>query len=452
VSLLGRAALERLADAAFDSAGDADGIEVVVQHSWGGLTRFAGSQIHQNIVTGDLEVRVRTVATGGRIGVTVAHTDDPAVVATTAKQALAVARRSPADPQFPGLAPAAEYDDVAFDEATLAASPATRAAAIRAVLNEVGSADRLEAAGALSTGGLELGVWTTAGQRAYAVMSSAEFTLVVTGPSSSGYANAGGRALVDIDFCGAAARATGKALASADPVSVPPGIWPVVLEPAATATLVQFLCRLGFGGRDWLEGRAFTSGRLGEQVLDNAVTIVDDAWAAQTVGLPFDWEGTPKQRVTLIDRGVLAAVVHDRHTGLQSGVRSTGHGLPAPNPYGPVVSNPIMRSGDGGTVADLVAGLEQGLLVTRFHYTNVIHTLKTLITGMTRDGTFLVQDGRITSAVHNLRFTDSILRACAQVDAVSTETAYVVECCFGGVHCPAVRLPALEFTSATTFG
>jgi PmbA protein len=451
VNLLGRAAIERLADAALDSACGAGGVEVVTQHSWEGLTRFAGSQIHQNIVTDDIEVRIRTVTTDGRVGVAIAHSDNPAVVATTAHDALEVARRSPADPEFPGLAPAAEHCDVPVDEATLAASPATRAATVRAVLAEVGPPDRFEAAGALSTGGLEFGVWTTAGQRAYAVMSSAQLTLVVTGPSSSGYANTGGRALADIDPSTLAQRATGKALASADPVSVLPGAWPVVLEPAATATLVEFLCWLGFGGRDWLEGRAFTSGRLGEQALDDAVTIVDDACAPGMVGLPFDWEGTPKQRVTLVDRGVLAAVVHDRHTGLQAGVPSTGHGLPAPNPDGPMVLNPIMRSGDGGTVADLVAGLEHGLLITRFHYTNVVHPLKTHVTGMTRDGTFLIREGRVTGAVHNLRFADSILRAFTQVDAVSTESAYEGEFFFGS-RCPAIRLPALEFTSATTFG
>lgn len=445
--MIGREEIERFADAAFDSAQEAAGVELVVQRSWGGLTRFARSQIHQNIVKEDMQVHVRTVTADGQVGVAVAHTDDPAVVAGTAKEALGFARLSPADPEFPGLAPAAEARDVFVDQTTLAASPAKRAAAVRAVLTEVGSHDGLEAAGALSTGGLELGVWTTTGQRAYTVMSSAQLTLVVTGPSSSGYANTGGRALADVEPARAAERAIRKALASADPVSVAPGPWPVVLEPPATATLVQFLCWLGFNGRGWLEGRTFTAGRLGDQALDSAVTIVDDAGAPETVGLPFDWEGTPKQHVTLVDRGVLTAVVHDRHTGLRAGVGSTGHGLPAPNPHGPLALNPIMGSGDGGAVTDLVAGLEHGLLITRFHYTNVVHPLNTVVTGMTRDGTFLVQDGRITGAVRNLRFTDSILRMLAQVDAVSTETAYGYEFSFGGVRCPAIRLPALVFTS-----
>ncbi len=449
-SALDRTGIERLADAALGGAPGAAGIEAVVEHRWEGVTRFANSQIHQNVASVDVEVRVRAVTVDGQVGVAVAHTDSPAVAAQTAERALLIARRSVPDPEFAGFAPGAEPGSVPVDEATLCASPEDRAAAVRALLGEVG--EGWEAAGALSTSGCELGVFTTEGQRAYALGSSARLNLVVTGSSSSGYGEAGGRSLADIDAAGVARTATGKARAGSNPVAAEAGLWPVVLEPAATATLVQFLCWLGFGGRGWLEGRTFTAGRLGERLLDESVTIVDDARSPRSLGLPIDWEGTPKQRVTMVDRGVIAAVVHDRHTARQAGVSSTGHGLPAPNPRGPAALNPLMSPGDGGSVADLIAGMERGLLVTRFHYTNVEHTLDTQITGMTRDGTFLVLDGRISSAVHNLRFTDTILRALAHVDAVSSETAYSSELFFGGGHAPAVRLPGLAFTSTTTFG
>lgn len=448
---VGREAIERLADAALERAGrSAAGVEVVVQHAAGGLTRFANSQIHQNVATADLSVAVRVVTGDGRVGVAAAHTDDPATVADTVDRALEIARVSPPDPEFPGLAPPAGHAEVPVDDATLGMSPGGRAAVVRGLLDEV--PPDFEAAGAFSTDLSELGVFTTAGQRAYSAVTSVQLSAVVTGPSSSGYAEQGGRALTEIDPAAAGRVASAKARAGASPVELGPGSWPVVLEPAATGTLVQFLAYLGFGGRDHLEGRAFTAGRLGERVVDEQVTIADDALARETVGLPFDWEGTPKRRVMLVGEGVAVAVVHDRHTARRSGVASTGHGLPAPNPYGPLPVNPIMAPGDGGSVADLVAGLERGLLVTRLHYTNVVHPLETSITGMTRDGTFLVEDGRVVRAVCNLRFTQSILAALASVEAVSTETAYASELFFGGSRFPAVRLPAFEFTSSTTYG
>lgn len=450
--LLGREGVERLVDAGLALA-DADGVagvEVVVAHDWSGHTRFASSQIHQNAWTEDVAVNVRVVTTDGRVGVSSMHTDDPAQVIRVARQAVAIARLCPPDPEFPGLAPAAEHGEVPLDRALLETTPEQRAAAVRDLLDEV--PDDLEAAGALQTGGSELGVYTSAGQRAYSPLSSGQLTLVVLGPTSSGFAETGGRAAADIDGVASARTAVRKARAGADPVALPAGVWPVVLEPAATGTLVQFLGYLGFGGRDYLEGRSFAAGRMGEKICDPAITIADDALAADTIGYPFDWEGTPKQKVVLVDGGRLAAVVHDRHTGARAGSRSTGHGLPAPNTSGPIAMNPVMECGDGGSIDDVVAGCERGLLVTRFHYTNVVHPRKTILTGMTRDGTFLVEDGELSHAVRNLRFTQPILAALSQVEAVSTETGYGSELFFGGSRYPALRLPAFTFTSTTSFG
>jgi predicted Zn-dependent protease len=447
--MLGREGVERIADAALDGAAGAAAAEAVVEHRWGGLTRFAGGGIHQNVATREVGVRVRAVTVDGRVGVAVATTSEDADAAEAGRRALELARRSAADPEFPGVAPPAEHGAVPVDEATLHAGPSERATRVRDVLAEVG--EGMDAAGSVATEGLELAVLTTEGQRAYAPLSSAKLTLVVTGPTSSGYATDGGRALTAIDAAAAARIAVGKLVAGASPRAIEAARWPVVLEPSATAGLVEYLAWLGFGGRAWLEGRAFTSGRLGESALDPAVTIVDDARSPATIGLPVDWEGTPKQRVPLVSSGVLAQVVHDRHTGALAGTGSTGHGLPAPNPVGPMPLNPMLAPGDGGAIADLVAGLERGLLVTRFHYTNVVHPHDTLITGMTRDGTFLVEDGRIAGAVHNLRFTDTLLRALGQVDAISTETRFVASRTAGSRY-PALRLPGLQFTSATTFG
>lgn len=445
---IGQTGCERLAEPALALRGAA-AVEVVVQRSATGVTRFANSQIHQNTWAEDVLVNVRAVTTDGRVGVAGAHTDDHHRIADLAEQALAIARVSPVDEEFPGLAAPAATGDVPVDEATLDATPADRAAIVRTVIGH--TTEGLEVAGAFTTAGAELAVFTTTGQRAYTPLSSAHLTVVVTG-RSSGYAEAGGRAIGDVDAERAARTAVAKAQASTEPVDVPLGDWAVVLEPAATGTLVQFLAYLGFGGKAYLEGRTFTAGRMGAPAVARQVSVVDDALSPRTVGLPFDFEGTPKQRVDLLRDGVVAGVVHDLHSAARAGVASTGHGLLAPNPHGPVPLNPLMEPGADGGIDDLVVGMERGLLVTRFHYTNVVEPMHTVLTGMTRDGTFLVEDGRITAAVRNLRFTQSIVAALAEVGAISTETGYASELFFGGSRCPAVRLPAFSFTGSTTFG
>ena len=448
---IGRAGCERLADAAFAGVQGADlDVEVVIGRSVEGLTRFANSQVHQNVWRDDVGVTVRVVAPGGRAGVIEVHTDDPADVAVAATSAAALARIAPEDPEYPGLAEAAEPGEVPVDEHTAAASPEDRATAVRAILGEVPSA--YEAAGAYRTCGSEVAVFTSAGQRAYAPTSIANLWLVVMGESSSGWAEGGGRTMGDIDPAAAARTALAKAIAGRDPVEVPAGSWPVVLEAPAVASMMQFLAYLGFGGRDWLEGRAFTSGRLGERALDPRLTLTDDALHPAATGLPFDYEGTPKQAVDLVREGVLAGVVHDRHSAKQAGVVSTGHGLPAPNTSGPLAMDPVLKPGSDGSVDDLVGACERGLLVTRFHYTNVVHPKEASITGMTRDGTFLIADGRITSAVRNLRFTQSLLAALEHIDGLSTSTAYASEIFGDGSRFPALALPAFTFNSTTSFG
>jgi predicted Zn-dependent protease len=180
------------------------------------------------------------------------------------------------------------------------------------------------------------------------------------------------------------------------------------------------------------------------------VTIVDDAISPLLPGMPFDFEGVPKRRFPLIERGVAVGVTHDLATAKAAGVAPTGHGLPAPNSDGGYPLHPMMDPGDA-TLDELVAGLSRGLVVTRFHYTNIVNPMETTITGMTRDGTFLVEDGRIVGGVRNLRFTQSILGALSSIEAIGADTETASELFFGCARTPALRLSNFRFTSATTF-
>ena len=193
------------------------------------------------------------------------------------------------------------------------------------------------------------------------------------------------------------------------------------------------------------EGRSFAE--PGRVVGSELVTIWDDGTDPAGLPMPFDYEGVGKQRVMLLERGVCRDVVYDAQTAARAGRRSTGHGLPAPNTWGPFPINMFMAPGDTPR-EDLVAGMERGLLVTRFHYTNPVHPKLAIVTGMTRDGTFLVEGGRIVAPVRNLRYTQSYLEALAGVEAVSRERR-LVKGMLGGALVPAVRIASWTFTGTT---
>jgi predicted Zn-dependent protease len=199
------------------------------------------------------------------------------------------------------------------------------------------------------------------------------------------------------------------------------------------------------GGRAIAEGRSPFSGKEDQRVCGDLVDIYDDALSPLTIGLPFDYEGTPKRRVDMIEAGVFKRGVHDRRSAKAAGTRSTGHALPAPNPEGPFPLNVFLRPGEA-SMEDLVASTKRGLLVTRFHYSNVVNPMETTITGMTRDGTWWIEDGQVQHPVKNLRFTQSILEALANVQLIGGESEIAGEFFFAASRVPALKIGAFTFS------
>jgi PmbA protein len=444
---LGERLLE-VAEAAIAAERADDAEALVIRHA-GGLTRFAASRIHQSTWREDLSVRLRLVVDGNRVGTATVHDPDPPAVRAAARRAAQVARTMPPDPGYPGMPGPADYPDAArWDEATAAASPADRAGLVAGAVRRLPAG--VTAAGACETVELEVAVANLRGVRALGATTAAGFSILADAGSGTGWAEGAGPSLATVDVAALGERAARKAVDAREPRELSPGTYPVVLEPAAVATMVQFLGWLGFGAKAYDEGRSFLVGRLGQRVCSPLVTIVDDALAADTVGVGFDFEGVPKRRVTLIDEGVAASLVYDFRTARQHGVEPTGHGLPAPSTEGAYPMHLAMLPG-GTPRAELVAGMERGLLVTRFHYTNLVNLMETTITGMTRDGTFWVEDGRVRGAVRNLRFTQSILGALSAVRAVGADTELASEDGYGAARAPALAIDRFTFSSATTF-
>ena len=442
--VIGSDDLRTVADAALELQG-ADAVEVLVIHEWNGLTRFADSAIHQSTARQDTGVRVRVVA-GGRVGVVATNDLSKDGAASAARSALELARMAAPDPAFPGLAPPADIpaEPSRFDEQTASATPEGRAESVAELISQCGNG--FHAAGAFETSATEVALANTEGAFCYAPMTQASLTTVVSGgEGGAGFAETVAAGLEYVDPAAIGRRAAAKAQDSQRPQDLEPGRYEVVLEPAAVATLLGFLAYLGFGGRAIAEGRSCFSERLNQKVMSDLVTIYDDARSPLTVGLPFDFEGTPKRRVDLVTSGVVKGGVHDRRSARQAGTESTGHALPPPNPEGAFPLNLFLETGES-SVDDMVRATKRGLLVTRFHYSNVVHPKEAVITGMTRDGTWLIQDGEVQGPVKNFRFTQSIIDALRDVDLVGKDTELASEFFFAASRVPALKISSFQFT------
>jgi PmbA protein len=441
--MIGPDEARRVADAAL-SLPDADGVEVLFMHEWGGLTRFASSSIHQSTHREDTGVRVRVVK-DDRIGV--ASTNDFTIEGArrAAEHALEMANVVAPDALFPGLARPAEVPESdAYDEATASATPAFRAAGVADLVAQC--PDGFTAAGAFETLASEVAVANTEGQFCWAPSTMASITTVVSGGEGGhGFAEVFEPATSGVDPVAVGKRAAAKAVDSQSPRDVEAGRYSVVLEPAAVSTLVGFLAWIGFGGRSLAEGRSCFSGKEGQQVAAPDVSIYDDAAAPGTLGLPFDFEGVPRSHVDLIKDGAFLRGVYDLRTAKQAGVSSTGHALPPPNPEGPFPLNLFMAPGEA-SVDEMIAATERGLLVTRFHYTNVVHPIESTITGMTRDGTFLIENGEVSHPVKNLRFTQSIVEALTGTEMIGRDTELASEFFFSASRVPALKVASFNFS------
>jgi predicted Zn-dependent protease len=439
-----------LAEAALAEAlrQDVTEAEALVMAEDSALTRFANSEIHQNVAETNVVINLRVVV-GSRVGVASSGRTDPESLRRLAENAAAIARVVEELDDWSGLPGPTAIQPVpaGYSGATARATPEFRADAARVVIDAADTAGVI-AYGSFSTSSESTAVANSTGVRVGGTRTTSQLITVSMGPDGgTGYAESAAVDAETIDAAVIGREAAGKARATANAVSLEPGDYEVVLEEYAVVDLLDMLGYLGFSALAVQEERSFFE--PGRRIGSDLVTVVDDG--RDEAGLPmwFDYEGVAKQRVSLIEAGVCGGVVYDAQTAARAGVSSTGHGLPAPNPYGPFPLNMIMAPGTASR-DDLIGGLERGLLVTRFHYTNPVHPKLVIVTGMTRDGTFLVEGGKIVGPVKNLRYTQSYLDALAGMTAVASDRR-TLRGFLGGVVVPAVRIEGWTFTGGTEY-
>lgn len=398
---------------------DADSVLIVLEKEELGLTRFADSEIHQNIVQRDETLVVRVVK-DKRVAVTVEHgVNDADTAKDVVNRAISICPSIEQDPDYPSPpTPQPHQDIVGYFETTARFGPIEKGKKLKEILSGPKKSG-ITASGFLETKIHELTVVTKSGIAKHFKNTSVAFEIIAqTKQGSTGYGIAVSRDVNEIDFERVTRETIEKAIASEKRVKLPPGTYTVVLEPSAVGHLLLFLAFMGFGGKTLLSGFSFM--KLGERIMGENVTIFDDPLSPKTVGLPFDYEGTPKQRIILVESGIAKNVVFDRYWAHKTGKRSTGHALRPDNKYGPYPKNMVMVAGTTPK-EKLLQELDNAVWVNRLWYVNFFNPMRTQVTGTTRDATLLVKDGKFVSGVETMRFLVSILETFSNILKASSE-------------------------------
>lgn len=437
------AALEIARAALAHAQGDAEAL-VHIENS--GLARFAASQIDQPTLIADTIVRVRCVS-DGKLGVASTNRIDEAGLTQVVRRAAEAAASAPSDPDFPGLAPRADLPGVdGYDEATamLGADEQARLAA-----EAIGAAE-LPLYGFFTSGVTEVAIASSTGLEAEQQLTDATVLVIAADERRSGYAEATSWRVSDLDVTSTARESAEKAARTEGAKELTVGVYPAVLEPYAVADLLNHFAYDSLGALGLLEERGYFAGRIGELVFDENISIADDALDSSGLPKAFDYEGSPKQRVELVSGGLARGVVWDRVTAgrAHDHARSTGHAPPADYvSWGPLPHALCVDGGQADSVDELVAAIGDGLYITRLHYLGVLHPREGVITGMTRDGTFLIREGKIAEPLVNLRFTVSVPELLQEVPGLTREVKLVNASAFYSERYPhGSRVPALATT------
>lgn len=433
----------QLTEQILELVGDRAEAEVLASTGNLALTRFANSFIHQNVAETGEAVNLR-VAVVGRVASakTTATSDDSLKGFVDA--ALETAAMQPVDDDWAGVAPLAPIPAIVHaDDATYDATPEARADLVK---DFVDAGKGMLAAGFCQTEGQSVAFANSAGQTASGRSTSAIIDGIHQSETSAGSGHAASVAIGDLDGAAVGALAARRAIDSATPFDTKPGEYEVILAPEAVGTLAVFLGFYGFNGKMLSDGQSFVD--LGAQQFDQRFQMWDDVTDPRAMGIPFDTEGTPKGHLALVTDGVTRGVAHNRKTAKKFGVASTGNNIPGSDGWGPVPTNVFVGGGER-SVGELIAGVERGIYVSTFNYCRILDPMTMVVTGLTRNGTFMIENGRITDPVTNMRFTQSFVDALSEGSILGLgDDARFADSEFapGIMYVPTMRLASWNFT------
>ena len=445
---------------------NADEVEALIYGGHSALTRFANNTIHQNVAEENYVVSVRTAFDGRTARATTNKLDDESLKRVVqASEKLAEVQHSDPDllpmTEAGGGARSTQTQPVPsryFDE-TAAITPEQRAEAVKKIVG-VAQKRKLTTAGIFSTLQIVEGIFNSRGLADWYTQTSSEVSVTMLAVDSSGWQKANSPNVAQLDAVTLAEIAARKAFESAAPREIPAGKYTVILEPAAVLDIVGFMF-YDFGGLAILDQRSFLNNRVGTKLFGENINIWDDVGHPLQSGAPFDGEGIRRQRVQLVEEGVVKRLVYARATAEKikkseykdkvGQIEPTGHGFSIPNEMGEAPMNIVFGGTPAPKTVDQMTGsTERGILVTRLWYIREVDPYEKILTGMTRDGTFLVQDGKIQYGVRNFRFNQSLIAMLSNVEEMGTPVRASGEESFDMVV-PAMKVGEFNFTEVTKF-
>lgn len=441
----------------------ADEVEVHFSGGRFALTRFANNAIHQNVAEENHVVSVRTVF-GQRTARAITNRLDDESLRQVVRSSEGLAKVQHPDPDLLPMPGSEEVGvkDVApsrhFDQ-TAAITPETRAEGVRKIVG-VAERHKLTTAGVFSSGESFEGILNSHGLSRWHRQTSAEVSITMIAPDSSGWQKASFPDVAKVDPLALAETAATKAINSAHPRAIPAGKYTVILEPAAVLDIIGFMF-WDCSGMAILDQRSFLTGRIGTKLFGDNITIWDDVRDPLQSGAPFDGEGVSRHRVELVKNGWVKRVVYARATAERmkrsehkdnvGPIEATGHGFPLPNEIGEMPMNIVFAPADNPqTVEQMIASTERGILVTRLWYIREVEPFEKMLTGMTRDGTFSIENGKLQGGVRNFRFNESLIHMLSNVEAMGPPVRAAGEESFDMVV-PAMKVREFNFTEVTKF-
>jgi len=422
--------------------------EVMIFKNKSALTRYADNYIHQNVSDTSYHIRIRTIIGKKTATATTNKLDDSSLKQTLQAAIDATKMQRDNDKLLP-LPKQQKYQKVDnFYKATDEFSPQQRAESITKAVN-ICKKNNLEGAGIFSNSTSEIALANSNGLFAYDISTNAEFSITAMDGAASGWHEIIKKDVRQIDVEKAGNIAVEKALKSKYPENLKPGKYTVIMEPAAVAEFVLFLLWRGFNGMDYIEGTSFLKDGLNKKIFSEKLNVFEDPYSPIIGSQPFDFEGMPVKPMTLVHKGVPKGFATNRWIAKETGVENNGHAIPLPTQ----AAYPFALRFETGksSVEKMIKNTEKGVLVTHFHYSNIIDPIALLVTGMTRDGFFMVENGKITKPLKNMRFTDSVINIFSNIEEIG-DTAEIAGAFFGGGFLvPAMKISNFNFSSGTEF-
>jgi len=411
------------------------------------LTRFANNGIHQNVAEHGVTISIRTVQDGRTARATSNRLDEDSLRAAI-EASLSLAHSQPKDPLLLPMPGKQHYRRVnRFVNRTAALTAQDRAQAVRRAC-DLAIKNGQVAAGIYASGQSQSAIGNSRGLFAAYRETHAEFSITMQQEPAASWAKANSADVRAFDPQKLAERASEKARLASDARELAPGRYTVILEPAAVLDLVGFLF-YDFAATALRDKRSCLNDRMAKQLFGKNIIITDDVYHPLQQGAPFDGEGLPRERVTLVEGGIPKNLVYSRASAKAVGKKPTGHGFALPNEYGEAPMNLVFGGGDS-SLEKMVASTDRGLLVTRLWYIREVDPYEKVMTGMTRDGLFLVENGKVTGAARNFRFNQSLIDMLKNVELLGPAVRATGEEAFEMVV-PAMKVHDFHFSEVTKF-